>query len=351
MSLLNRTDALKHGVRRGEDKRLREEFERCKAAPDLRALRDRWRVLGQVAAVLVHLATVMLIAGAVIIALSSLALALKVVFIILLVGFAFEVRPRFGKSPQRMEVRKEQAPVLWSLVKELCGRVGARTPDAIFVDDRFNASFGMVGVRRRRCLIIGYPLWNVFTPDERVAVLTHELAHDINHDVRASVLVGTALGSTNMWLRLLSPSTRLSPTANLARRRFYSRQSLLTNLELVVPLLLTPLFGMVALFGTMLRGISERASQRAEYLADDLSCTVGGKAAVAGVLKKQLVAGSCIQSMVFASRGAEADLGNLNASSSTPFPTMSTRGDAWLRHQGCSRLNRDTRQRIFGYSS
>ena len=300
---------LKAWSARREDKRLREEFERCKAAPDLGSLPDRWRVVGQIAAVLVHLATLILLAGAVFVGLSSLLTLLKVLIMIVLVGFAFEVRPRVGKSPKGKEVSEDQAPVLWSLVRELCIKVGARVPDAIFVNDKFNAGFGMIGLRRRRCLVVGYPLWNVLRPDERVALLGHELAHDINRDLRASVLVGTALGSINRWLRLLSVAPRFSPTVNLARRRVNSRTSAVANIEMVlVPIALAPLFGAVALLGTMLRAISERAGQRAEYLADDLSCAVAGTAATKGLLEKVLVAKSCIQALASASRQGETDL-------------------------------------------
>ncbi len=37
------------------------------------------------------------------------------------------------------------------------------------------------------------PLWLTFTPQERVAVLAHELAHDVNDDVRRSLFVGGAI--------------------------------------------------------------------------------------------------------------------------------------------------------------
>ncbi len=189
---------------RRREQRVREEFERCRSAPDLRTLHDRWRLMGQVAAVLVHLATVALLAGAVFVALSSILIVLRVLLIILLVGFAFEVRPRFGKPPEGVEVRLDQAPVLWSVVEELCAKVGARKPDAVYVDGQFNARYGVFGVRRRRCLILGYPLWNALEPEERIAVLGHELAHDMNRDLRNVALVATALSSINRWLLLLS---------------------------------------------------------------------------------------------------------------------------------------------------
>jgi Zn-dependent protease with chaperone function len=288
------------------DKRMREVFERCKTAPDLRNLPDRWRRLGQACAVLVHLATVALIAGAVFVALSTVWIVLKVLLVLLLVGFAFEVRPRLGRPAKGIEVKREQAPALWSVVTELCAMVGARPPHTLFVDGRFNASYGMVGLKRSRRLTLGYPLWNVLGPEERIAVLAHELAHDVNRDLRHSLLVGSALLSLRQWLGLLSFSTRL------ARGRIAAGggglPGLLPYIEVFAALLFAPLFGLVALAGRMLHGISDRAGQRAEYLADDFSYRIAGRGGAVSSLTKLLMTKSCIQAINTASLQGQPDL-------------------------------------------
>jgi Zn-dependent protease with chaperone function len=249
----------------------------------------------------VHLTTIALIAGAVIVSISPVLIVLRVLLVLVLVGFAFEVRPRLGAPPKGVELPPENAPVLWSVVTELCALVGARVPHALFIGRSFNAGYGAVGVSRRRCLVLGYPLWNVLGPEERIAVLAHELAHDVNRDLRDSFLVGTALVSLRRWLDLLASSTRL------ARRRV-GLPGVLGFIEVIAAVLFAPLFGVVALAGSMLRNISERAGQRAEYLADDLSFRIAGKAGATGSLTKLLLARSCIQAIRTASLQGESDL-------------------------------------------
>jgi Zn-dependent protease with chaperone function len=167
----------------------------------------------------------------------------------------------------------------------------------------------VVGVRRRKYLVLGYPLWNVLDQEERLAVLAHEVAHDVNRDLRASVLIGTALFSLRKWLGLLSPSTRL------ARRRIgYGASGMggaLSLLEEIAPLVFVPLFVIVAFAGTALRGISDRSGQRAEYLADDLSYRIAGKSGTIGALTKLLVGSSCVIAIQSASRRGETDLWQL----------------------------------------
>jgi hypothetical protein len=127
---------------------MREVFDRCRAAPDLRDLPDHWRRLGQVSALFAHLTTFALIAGAVIVAFSPVLLVLRVLLVIVLVGFAFEVRPRLGAPPKGVELPPENAPVLWSVVTELCTLVGARVPHALFIRRSFSADYGAVGVKK-----------------------------------------------------------------------------------------------------------------------------------------------------------------------------------------------------------
>jgi Zn-dependent protease with chaperone function len=293
---------------RKSEQRVREEYQRCSKAADLRTLHDSWRPMGQVAAILVHITTATLLAGAVFIALSSILTALKVLLVALFVGAAFEVRPRFGKLPKGPEIRRDHAPVLWSVIEEACSKVGARRPDAVYVDGRFNAHYGMYGLRRRRCLVLGYPMWNVLGAEERLALLGHELAHDVNHDLRNGALVATALNSINHWLLVLSMPPRTSPSASLTRRKLKVRASAPSSIERAVPLAFLPLFGIVLIFGTCLRRISDKAAQRAEYLADDLACSIAGKASTTTMLGTELVGRSCLQSLITASRQGESNL-------------------------------------------
>jgi Zn-dependent protease with chaperone function len=254
----------------------------------------------------VHLATVAVLVFAVYIATTSVLIPIKVVAIAALVGTAVLVRPRLGRAQKGVPVTRDEAPTLWSSVEELCRTIGARTPDFILVDDTFNAGYGSIGLRRRRYLRIGYPLWNILSYQERIGLLSHEMAHDVNHDLRRSVITYTALNSLTQWFRLFTPSTR---PARL--RRQIGRNSLnnsISSLEMITPVLLAPIAAMVALAGNRLRRISEKVGQRAEYLADDLAADVAGTESFKDLLVKLLVADACLRALQIASQQGISDL-------------------------------------------
>lgn len=291
---------------RRSDREVREEFERCAAADDIRALSDRRRGVAVTCALLVHLTTFALVAAAVLVAISPLLTLLRVIIAAFLVGLAFEVMPRVGKAPRGIEIPETSATVIWSGVRELCDQAGAHTPDRLFFDGSFNATYGMWGLERRRYLTIGYPLWNVLDADERIALLAHEVAHDVNGDLRHSLVVGSALDSLQRWGRLLAESGSFAPRRTSVRSGGLQRAA--SFLELFVPLLVAPLCGLVIIAGTILRGISARTGQRAEYLADEMSLSAAGSSASLGCLTKLLLGESCMRELTNASRRREPDL-------------------------------------------
>lgn len=84
--------------------------------------------------------------------------------------------------PPGEPVTQEQAPQLWSLVRELAVEVGTRPPDEIRLDADVNAGVwedaGLVGLRPgRRYLYLGAPLLECVTVSQLRAVLAHELGH------------------------------------------------------------------------------------------------------------------------------------------------------------------------------
>src|SRR5690349_6474560 len=91
----------------------------------------------------------------------------------ILILLAVEMRPRFGRLPKYATVlTRDEAPALYALVDRVAEAAGAPVPHVICLDeDRFNASSGAYGLRRRRVLRLGLPLWQVLAPEQRVALL------------------------------------------------------------------------------------------------------------------------------------------------------------------------------------
>ncbi|MFD6261739.1 M48 family metallopeptidase [Micromonospora chalcea] len=97
---------------------------------------------------------------------------LAVVGGVALIALAVALRPRFGRIDRDLEVLTEQeAPELHALVREVASAVGAAMPHVIGVDGDINAYATAVGLRRRRVLGLGLPLWGALDGPARVALL------------------------------------------------------------------------------------------------------------------------------------------------------------------------------------
>lgn len=198
----------------------------------------------------------------------------SVVLGVALLGLAYALRPRFGRLDQDLEeLSRDRAPELFALVDEVAAAIGAPRPDIVGVDGDLNAYAGTVGVRRRRVLCLGLPLWGSLPAQERVALLGHELGHFVNGDPRRALLVQPAVTMLGSAADLVRPVRTVSGggIAELVGRALaHAVQWVLVRLLLAAHLVLV----CVAL----------RDSQRAEYLADELAARAAGSTASTGLL-------------------------------------------------------------------
>lgn len=191
-----------------------------------------------------------------------------------LLGLAYALRPRFGRLDGDLtELRRNRAPELFALVDEVATAAGAPPPDVIGVDDEPNAYATTVGLRRRRVLCLGLPLWGALPAQERVALLGHELGHFVNGDPRRALLVQpvlTTLGSAADLVRPVRTVTGGGVLELFGRAVANAAQWVLSRLLLGAHLLLV--------------SVALRDSQRAEYLADEVAARVAGSTAACGLL-------------------------------------------------------------------
>jgi heat shock protein HtpX len=193
------------------------------------------------------------------------------IFGALLIGIAVLLRPRLGRlKPVREgydELTRDGAPELFALIEKTALAVGTRMPDLVFTGPVWNAFAGRYGLRRRRVLMLGAPMWVCLRPQERVALLGHELGHFVNHDLRRGLLTQPACTVFAELARLLRPDHDSSRGRGnlftmLAMTLVQPVQWLLCYLMLIVHIGLTL--------------IAARDSQRAEYYADALAMEVAG---------------------------------------------------------------------------
>nr|WSX54005.1 M48 family metallopeptidase [Streptomyces sp. NBC_00974] len=233
---------------------------------------DSSTVLAFGVSLLVHSVTggLLLIAGALIIAGWHTGL-LPVFGVLLLVGLA-AMLPRPGRLPRHaLVLYRADAPRLFELIDEVAAVVGTTGVHAVVVDAAHNAWVRTYGFRNRRVMCLGVALWEVLSPQERVALLGHELGHFANGDIRSSFVTHGALRTLAHWYYFLVPHP------------LGSFMDLFVNV-----LVFLPRWAVYGLF-LLLDGLTMRASQRAEYLADAGAARAGSTAAAVTMLDRLLI--------------------------------------------------------------
>ncbi|GAA4100593.1 M48 family metallopeptidase [Nonomuraea soli] len=239
------------------------------------------RFASYAAALVVHLVTLALLGlGG---WLLSLLNVVSVLLAVVPLGLAWVMLPRPARLPEGVVLARPKAPELYRLVDEVADALGAPRPHVIVIGEAVNASFGSYGWRRRRVLMIGYPHWLLLSPQERVAVLGHELGHSVNGDTRHGLVVGAALNA----LGEVRASARSGGDMDLD----FS--------DVLVRAVTWFVRGFVGAFHRMLESVTNRASQTAEYRADELALRVAGSAAALSSMDKVMSAGPAAVSFMY----------------------------------------------------
>ncbi len=187
---------------------------------------------------------------------------------------AWTLRPRPTEAPGGI-VTREDFPALYTLVDAVARALGASPPYRIALDEEFNASYRLVGWRRRAIVTLGLPLWSILDDRERVALVAHELAHGVNGDGNRSFFIGTAIETLVRWHDILRPD-------HIAK----SEDGIYGLAAIPVNVLLLGLSGVACLGARALIHMLYRDSQRAEYLADYLGATASGTDAALSLLDR-----------------------------------------------------------------
>jgi Zn-dependent protease with chaperone function len=189
-----------------------------------------------------------------------------------LIVLAVVLRPRFASLPDNEPVlQRADAPRLFALIDEVAAAVGTTGVHAVVIGPDANASVTLVGIRQRRVLYLGLGLWEILSPQQRLALLGHELGHYAHGDLRRAKNVGSALRSLALWCYMLAPEP--SPTF----------------LERFANLLLAPPRWAARGLLALLDGLTMRTSQRAEYLADRAAARIASSETAVELLDLLLV--------------------------------------------------------------
>lgn len=257
-------------------RRLDETVSAAVARSDLRPRLTAAKVAAYGIAACVYVVAIGLVVGGIVLAVTTPNF-LSIFVGLGLVALGFLMRPRLGKPPKDDLLPRDKAPTLYGLIDDVASAIGTRPVDVLVVNADYNASWSIVGLRRQRVLTLGLPLLAALDPQERVALIAHELAHARNGDSSRGFIVGGAL---NAIAEAYGSLTNASDT--LAFSDFPVVQWLTHGLLWLVS---RPVLGLYYVLLLLLL----RDSQRAEYLADALGARVAGSKAEIGSQEKLLL--------------------------------------------------------------
>ncbi|MBZ4320466.1 M48 family metallopeptidase [Streptomyces huiliensis] len=237
--------------------------------------RDAPTVAAFALALLVHGVTAAVAVAGVLLVVLGWSTVVQPLLGVVLLAVAVVVFPRPARLPGNTPVLyRADAPRLFGLIDEVGGRVGTAGVHAVLVTAEFNASVTVYGFRRRRVLTLGLPLWRVLSPQERVALLGHELGHFAHGDIRYGAVTGEALRTLSVWHYTLAPGPVNGPVDLFVNGMTFLPRRAVQGLLL------------------LLDHLSLRASQRAEYLADADAARAGSTEAAVGLMDRLLLVGT-----------------------------------------------------------
>ncbi|MGW1540152.1 hypothetical protein ACWCPM_07790 [Streptomyces sp. NPDC002309] len=251
-------------------------------------------------ACLVHFLTAGMLIGGLLLTVFGWSTVVLPLIGMLLLGAAGRLFPRLGGLDRDLPVlTREDAPALYALLDAIADAVGVRRLEAVQVSAEFALRISTYGIRGKRRLELGLPLWLTFALQQRVAVAAHEMAHFVSGDIRRGVLVGAALsslgdrsplterrpGTVSAILRTsVSPGSRHADEMAAASVRF-DRQRRLTHGALWIPAL------MVKGTRSLLMRLTLPGVRRAEFQADTVAARTASTQAAVAAARDQLLAG------------------------------------------------------------
>jgi Zn-dependent protease with chaperone function len=245
---------------------------RLAAQDELRPRPTLWRAAAMAIAVCVHLLTVALVAGAVLLVVRAWQNPFADVLAAMLLATAWLMRPRFGSAPEGDRVDLATAPALHGLLTSVAGALDEPAPEVVVLTHEWNAAYTVFGLRRTRAITVGLPLLTALSPQERVALVAHEQAHGRNGDSSRGLLVGTAVqGLVELYLLML-PSQGSTVWLRGRGGPRWGATAWDSVVGAVMWVLSRPVYGLLLLEAHLLL----HDMRRTEYLADALAARVAG---------------------------------------------------------------------------
>jgi hypothetical protein len=265
--------------RRRTDRAENAELQRILAGPALLARPHPRRFAIYAAAVAVHLVTLGLLATGAWVMTTHIVTVLKVGAGIVVFGLVVVTVPIERLRPATAAKRTD-APTTLAVAATIARAVDVAAPARVRVTSAGQLSRPTSG----RIVTVDLDRWQGLGASGRTAMLAHELAHHNGHDPRRTMLVTLASETIDGWLALLRQDPAVAGRRAARQQRRGSGGTHLTTgptrlvglSELLVPLVIAPLYLTVLVIGWILREGGTVAGLRAELYADRLAAGAAG---------------------------------------------------------------------------
>ncbi|WP_330174703.1 M48 family metallopeptidase [Streptomyces sp. NBC_01498] len=247
-------------------------------------------------AAVVHLVTAGLFAAGLMLIVLGFRTVVQPVIGLLLLGLAVALRPRPERlNPDLPLLREADARTLFALLRRTADSAGARHVDAVQLTADFSVTVIPYGLRRRRCLVLGLPLWAAYSPQQRIAAITQALGRSAPRNVRFGMVIGSALRSLTAGSQALragdpspaswdaSPLSLHAAEAIVGARRFNSRAR-------TGQWLLWPPRTVTAATARLLLRLTRPAAARARFEADEAGARAASSGAAVAALRDRRLA-------------------------------------------------------------
>lgn len=178
--------------------------------------------------------------------------------------------PSRTKMPKDI-LKRSEFPALYGLLDKITETSKTELVYGIVINKEFNAAYTEVGLKRRKIVYIGLPLFYILNPEERVALLSHEIAHALNGDVSRGFITGTALHTLITWYEIISPDKDEGDDGLMSILSRFVMSVFSYIILLVIYILIHLVYN---------------DTQRAEYLADYIGAHISGKDTMQALLYK-----------------------------------------------------------------
>lgn len=206
---------------------------------------------------------------------------------LLCIGLFYISKPKLLKIDKSKFVSKKDFSELYKAVNLVCKKFNTSEVEGIIIDEEFNASITEYGLKKKKVLFIGLPLWSVLNDEEKLDLIGHEIAHCVNGDPSRNKIISTGINTLIKFGNSIHPESLLGNYFIPYYGGFRSFTLELSKYAILpINILLVGISNLLWNLSYILNNLVWIDSQKAEYLADILASSIcGNKASISGMKK------------------------------------------------------------------